>query len=67
MFSSFHFIQSSNEESEDMRSQLNVAREQKRAVEAKYVGGKKMSKKDRKKLDTLKRQERWGEYEYLYL
>eukprot|EP01086_Lenisia_limosa_P002970 TRINITY_DN17115_c0_g1_i1.p1 TRINITY_DN17115_c0_g1~~TRINITY_DN17115_c0_g1_i1.p1 ORF type:complete len:516 (-),score=109.28 TRINITY_DN17115_c0_g1_i1:56-1603(-) len=50
--------QSSNEESEDMRSQLNVAREQKRAVEAKYVGGKKMSKKDRKKLDTLKRQER---------
>eukprot|EP00033_Pygsuia_biforma_P000852 GCRY01000990.1.p1 GENE.GCRY01000990.1~~GCRY01000990.1.p1 ORF type:complete len:517 (-),score=105.51 GCRY01000990.1:486-2036(-) len=46
------------DEGSNVDNDLNLAREQTRVIEAKYMSGKKMSKKDKKRLELLKRQER---------
>jgi len=46
------------EEASDIQSDLDHTREQARAISSKYMTGKKMSAKDEKQLDLLKRQEK---------
>ena len=46
---------------QDIQSDLESTREQKRAISSRYMTGKKMSSRDEKQLDLLKRQERYAE------
>jgi LMBR1 domain-containing protein 1 len=46
------------EEASDIQSDLEATREQKRAISSRYMTGKRMSARDEKQLDLLKRQER---------
>jgi LMBR1 domain-containing protein 1 len=46
------------EEVSDIQTNLDVTREKSRAIKAKYVSGKKISKKDEGQLNLLERQER---------
>jgi len=46
------------EESSDIHGDLHETREQSRAISSKYMTGKRMSEKDQKQLELLKRQER---------
>jgi len=49
---------SAEEEEANIYSNLNVTREKRRAINAKYLSGKKVSKRDEKTLSLLSRQER---------
>lgn len=46
------------EEASDIQSDLESTREQKRAISSRYMTGKRMSSRDEKQLDLLKRQEK---------